>query len=144
MQYPELYQRTHDIDYFFRNSSDLRIYHVASNGFKVPDEIDMDINYNFQRAVYKKLRDDDYEHLPIYQIHNREEQDAQSYYESFNRMASLGFISCDAISDEEVVVVSVPMSDSGDMSWLEEEIFDLLPVIDVEKETSQKSFAMAA
>lgn len=86
MRYRRDYQETHDIDWFFRYKG--KVYHAASNGGLLPDEVDSLKN----RMLQEKL-----EEMPgVYEVEmvqhlGRQNEDLSS----FREYAEKGFISLD-------------------------------------------------
>ncbi len=103
------YQRTHDIDWFFKYNDSY--YHVASNGGAVPDFIIESENQELQREIRNNTNhrlaivvNEQYRHLNL---------------ESFEFYARRGFISIDRLDyrsfeSQNYVVIAKPCKTGGD------------------------------
>lgn len=113
--YDNEYQRTHDIDWFFK-CSDV-YYHVASNGGAVPEFISKSSNKELQRKIrnftndkLKIIYNEAYNHLNL---------------ESFKFFARLGFISIDRLNhnsfeDQNYIVMAKPCELGGNKKNLKD------------------------
>ena len=102
------YQRTHDIDWFFKHNG--RYYHVASNGGGVPDSIVESTNKKLQNIIREETNhrlgivvNEQYRHLNL---------------ESFEFYAKWGFISIDRLDhnsfeSQNYVVIAKPCKMGG-------------------------------
>ena len=132
MKYRLDYQKTHDIDWFFRYNG--KVYHAASNGGRLPDVVDSAANRRLQVIL---------EETPgiheivlsrnIYQYYDNEEQ-----FSSFAEYASKGLISLDRDDggddgDDDLYsqlryhIVAYP---KNDIHFSNEELLNLIPVLD--------------
>ena len=101
-KYFVFYQQTHDIDWFFHYKG--KYYHVASNGGKIPDIINKNLNREIQHRLSLENNVCDAE----YAIQNPEKLD----YSSFFEFAKMGFISIDRkdglFEEQNYYTVAIP------------------------------------
>lgn len=95
MRYRSDYQETHDIDWFFRYKG--KAYHAASNGGRLPDDIDSERN----RLLQEKLEDVKGVFKVVYEEGIREFYGQGADLSSFEEYAKKGFISLDRCEVEE-------------------------------------------
>lgn len=145
-KYNNKYCQTHDIDLFFRHNE--KVYHVASNGDKVPSWIDEESNSRIQESIYQRinfqsnkkyaakinakkildiLSEQGYFEYEDYEEHDghlkqlrRLPQAIDDYANSFKEMAELGLWSYDTIEGKKILI-SWP-----DDSMISEELFAML------------------
>lgn len=108
------YQRTHDIDWFFKYNG--KYYHVASNAGSVPDFILESDNQTLQKEIRSKTNyrskivvNEQYRHLNL---------------ESFEFYASWGFVSIDRLNhnsfeNQNYIVIAKPCEKGVNKSNLE-------------------------
>ena len=131
MKYSKEYQRTRDIDWFFRKGN--RCYHVASNGGLLPDFVNDVLRLREEQAnvssldnIYESIDDVNLNHQYVnerikriieqYRIYNNEqeipsiEEMKKAYLKSFIEMAKKGFYSYDRAleGDSKYVLICGP------------------------------------
>lgn len=129
-EYNNEYCQTHDIDFFFRHNG--KVYHVASNGDKVPSWINEESNSRIQESIYQRidskgnnkyetkvnakiildiLTEQGYFEYEDYEEHDghlnqlrRLPQAIDDYAKSFKEMAELGLWSYDTIEGKKILI----------------------------------------
>lgn len=118
-KYYSNYQESHDIDWFFRYKR--RLFHVASNGGKIPNGIDSKTNRMIQHLLETEQKKTS--HIRI--ADNPDNLDYSTFYE----YAEKGFISIDRVDglfEEQIYfVVAIPSTPCLPSS----SIIDLIPEI---------------